>query len=102
MNSKGSAEAIIISWADVLKISLKAAPNSKIVGIAIPGPFDYQNGVSWMLRLNKYDSLYNFNIKELLMQRLYPLVKDILFVNDAACFLQGEVFAGAGKGYNKV
>ena len=102
INSAGSAEAIKTAWAEVLTKSLKATSNSKIVGIAMPGPFDYQNGISYISGLNKYDSLYNLNIKELLIQWLYPLVEEILFVNDAACFLQGEVFAGAGKRYNKI
>ena len=36
------------------------------IGIAIPGPFDYGNGISLIKDLEKYESLYGTNIKETL------------------------------------
>jgi len=102
VDSAGSPEAILDSWAEVLKESLLLYPNSKVVSIAMPGPFDYVNGISFISGLSKYEKLYNLNIRELLMQRLHPLAECILFINDATCFLQGEVFSGTARDYRNV
>ena len=47
---------------------------------------------------NKFDAFYGKNIKELLATALHISAADISFANDAACFLQGELFSGAAKG----
>ncbi len=71
------------------------------IGIAMPAPFDYVNGISWMKDNNKFASLYGVNIKSLLAEKLEMSASDILFMNDAAAFLQGEMFAGAALGFTK-
>ncbi|WP_207424647.1 ROK family protein [Desertivirga brevis] len=102
IDSQGSTEDIINAWAGVLKESLLFSPNSKIVSVAMPGPFDYENGLSLITGLNKYESLYNLNLRDLLLKKLQPLAEEIIFTNDAACFLQGEVFCGAAKDHDRV
>lgn len=71
------------------------------VGIAMPGPFDYANGISLIRGFNKYESLYQLPVKEMLAQQLGIRAADIQLKNDAAAFLQGEVFCGAAMGYDK-
>ena len=68
--------------------------------MAMPGPFDYEAGISLMRGQDKYENLYQLNIKDQLAQALnFP--KQLIFMdNDAACFLQGEVFAGAASRYS--
>ncbi|MEP6727516.1 MAG: ROK family protein, partial [Bacteroidota bacterium] len=97
------AEAIFQSWSAVIKESFKAI-NSKPskIGIAMPGPFDYVNGISYIRGQNKYDALYGLNVKEQLAEKLEIAHGNITIFNDAACFLQGEVFGGAGKGFNRI
>ena len=53
-----------------------------VLGIAIPGPFDYRRGVSWME--HKFGSIKGRNLKEFL-----PDVP-VRFVHDANAFLLGE------------
>ena len=98
----GSVEEVIIGWSDVIRECLLTHPNSGRIGIAMPGPFDYERGISRMLGQGKYDALYNFNVKEALLTVLGELATDIQFVNDATCFLQGESVGGAGKRYNHI
>ena len=102
IQSGGTAEEIITGWSVVIRESLLSGANSGRISIAMPGPFDYENGISMMLGQGKYDALYELNVKEALLKELGVLATDILFVNDATCFLQGEAFEGAGKGYNHV
>lgn len=63
------------------------------IGISIPGPFDYNEGISKIFNCNKYDSLFGVNIKSYLYHNLKGLVdhpSKIVFGNDAHSFLQGE------------
>lgn len=103
INSQGAAQNILDTWQKVIEESF-GAHNMKptTIGIAMPGPFDYEQGISLMKNQNKYDALYNLNIKDILAQRLQIESSEIKFTNDAACFLQGEVFGGLAKDSNKV
>ncbi|WP_316841721.1 ROK family protein [Pedobacter gandavensis] len=91
-----SAEVILQSWLNVLSalIIRVNGENSKI-GIAMPGPFDYEKGISMMQNQEKYDALYGVNVKEILAQRLEIAEEDIVFINDAEAFLRGELASGA-------
>ena len=102
IQSDGSAEEVIAGWSAVIRECLLTRPNSGRIRIAMPGPFDYECGISRMLGQGKYDALYNVNVKAALLAKLGELVTDIQFANDATCFLQGESVGGAGRGYNHV
>lgn len=67
----------------------------------MPGPFDYDNGISLIKDQDKFRSLYLANIKNELAIKLGIDADCIKFINDAAAFLQGEVFCGAAKGYDR-
>ncbi|MFC6997084.1 ROK family protein [Rufibacter roseus] len=103
INTQGTVAEIIENWCEVIQQAQKfdGASSGKI-GIAMPGPFDYQNGISLIKGQNKYDILYKLNIKELLAEKLLIKAEDIRFLNDAECFLQGEVFCGAAQGVEHV
>jgi glucokinase len=68
--------------------------------LAMPGPFDYENGISHMQ--HKLQSLLNFDLKSALAARFHWQPAQLRFVNDAAAFTLGESGAGAGKGYARV
>ncbi|RYZ62963.1 MAG: ROK family protein, partial [Chitinophagaceae bacterium] len=72
------------------------------VGIAMPGPFDYEKGISFIKGLNKYECLYGENVKDLLAQELGIHPSQISMINDASAYLLGELYAGAGRGYQNV
>ncbi|HTL08749.1 MAG TPA: hypothetical protein VL307_10845, partial [Chitinophagaceae bacterium] len=57
--------------------------------------------ISYMQGQNKYEQLYGLNVKELLATALSIPAKAVMMDNDAACFLQGEVFAGAATAFEQ-
>jgi glucokinase len=79
-----------------------AAASSPVAGacLAMPGPFDYQAGISHMQ--HKLHSLYNFDLKSAIAAHFHWQPAQIRFVNDAAAFTLGEAGAGAAKGYPRV
>ena len=101
VNAHGTAGEIFEAWAAVINKVLQSAKSSSIskIGLAMPNPVDYESGISYIKDIDKYDSLYGLNIKELLAKELGLLSSDIKMKNDAGCFLQGETFGGAAKGY---
>jgi glucokinase len=67
---------------------------------AMPGPFDYQKGISWMEHKMQY--LYGVNVSEALAPRFGWRPEQVRFLNDAAAYLLGEVGAGAARGVKRV
>ncbi len=102
VNSHDAVASIIETWSECILSSCRKGGKQGIsVGIAIPGPFDYEKGISLMKGQDKYEALYGVNVKELLAGRLGILPDQVKFLNDAASFLQGEMFAGAGTSFRK-
>lgn len=98
VNSHGAVAEIIEAWGAALEEVLNQAAGKKI-GIAMPNPVDYEQGISYIKGIDKYDSLYGLNIRNLLAERLGVPAASIRMKNDAGCFMQGEVFGGAARGY---
>ena len=107
VDSGGTAELILRTFADSLKEELDIVQNNNLIldgiGIAICGPFDYENGISKIRGVDKYESLYDVNVKEYLRRELeLPSDLPMLFDIDAWAFGRGEVWTGAGKPYSRV
>lgn len=103
VNSHGTLDEIIDVWKNVISEAFtKKTLTEKKIGIAMPGPFDYEQGISFIKGVDKYEALYGFNLKQFLAESLGVSMHNIIFTNDAACFLQGEVTYGAGKNLNSV
>ncbi|HEX7905591.1 MAG TPA: ROK family protein [Chitinophagaceae bacterium] len=103
VNSQASVEEIIHDWCDVMSSALNAGPDVlQRIGIAMPGPFNYEEGISLIKDQDKFKALYNMNIKNILAERLAIKAEYIHFMNDAVCFLQGEVFGGAAREFDQV
>lgn len=102
INPHGTVDQIINDWVAVIVQTLGASQvpegNTYKVGIALPGPCDYENGISLMDGNNKYAALFGLNIKTLLSQKLSISQHQICLMNDAAGFLKGELYAGAARG----
>lgn len=97
--SMEGADVIIKSWVDaLLPLIEKRGEETTYVGIAMPGPFDYEKGISLMKGTKKYDSLYGLNVLEILAEKLNIPTSHILFRNDAESFLHGELASGAVAG----
>jgi glucokinase len=67
------------------------------IGLAMPGPFDYERGIALFQGVAKYESLYGLNVGQAIRQA-FPAAKQIRFANDAACAALGEYAKGAGQG----
>lgn len=103
VNSKGSAEEILKTWTELIEQLFSNYPLiQKKIGMAIPGPFDYKNGICLIKGVDKFESLFNLNIKKLLAEKLQTTSENILMMNDASCFLKGEVFGGAAVSCDNV
>ncbi|WP_207426178.1 ROK family protein [Pedobacter sp. SYSU D00535] len=100
-----TVENLLDCWIGAIKESLQLAnitDSTPKIGLGMPGPVDYEKGISLMKNQNKFDALYGLNIKELIGERLGISPENIRMENVTPCFLQGEVFAGAAKGFTNI
>jgi len=88
--SGGSAEEI----GSALRRAVTAAGEDDGIGVAIPGPFDYRNGVSLME--HKFRAIKGKSLLEFL-----PDVP-VRFIHDANAFLLGEVTFGSVRDCERV
>jgi len=97
VNNQAQAAEIISVWASCLTDVLNKIPDEKIkgIGFAMPGPFDYVNGICLIKGVSKYENLYGFNIADAIISSL-EISDDIeaRFMNDASSFAVGEAWAG--------
>jgi glucokinase len=96
-----SVDELLQGWAGCIA---KATGSTEIqkVCLAMPGPFDYVEGICLIRDQNKYPGLYGVNIRQRLSELLNIDPSYIYLRNDAACFLQGEVFSGTVAGATHV
>ncbi|WPU97023.1 ROK family protein [Mucilaginibacter sabulilitoris] len=101
--SKGTAKEILHGWIMGLQAVMKINDHPLAgLAVAMPGPFDYDRGISYIKGLDKYEAIFGMDIKRHLADALAMEPDRVRFRNDAECAIAGEVLAGAGKGYNKV
>jgi glucokinase len=94
------AKEILDLWAGTINEINCRYPNAfNTIGFAMPGPFDYENGICLIKGFDKYESLYGMSIRNELSAQTGIAAENILFRNDADAFLEGEMFGGAGQGY---
>ncbi|HLP95184.1 MAG TPA: ROK family protein [Saprospiraceae bacterium] len=100
---EATAEHIFQSWASALNQTLSHIGHSQLAGIgfAIPGPFNYANGISEMQ--HKFPHLYGLHIPTGLQPLLHTnQVFPMRFLNDASSFAVGEAWLGEGKMFQRV
>jgi glucokinase len=102
--NQASAEVIIDTWSKALSSVLAKVPVGSVkgIGFAMPGPFDYVKGISYIKGVAKYEKLYGVNVGEAIAGNLG--IKDsmlIRFMNDASSFAVGEAWAGSASKYNR-
>ena len=103
VSSKDTAEHILKGWEKSFDQSIKSV-NLTIsgLGIAMPGPFDYENGISYITGLDKFEAIYKMNVKQHLADDLSLDPSIIKFRNDAEASIAGEVWANFGKQYQNI
>ncbi len=103
VSSRDTADHIFNAWETSFKRSLESGNHSiSGLGIAMPGPFDYENGISYITGLNKFDAIYKMDIRHKLAEMLAIDPSIIQFRNDAEAAIAGEVWADFGKEYNNI
>jgi glucokinase len=102
VNRHAPATEILGIWADTINGRLQQAPQEvTTIGFAMPGPFDYTNGICLIKGFDKYEALYGMNIRQELAARTNIGADQIVFRNDADAFLDGEMFGGAGQVFSR-
>ena len=92
LDEGGSATYLFDRVDEVGRMALSALTSSAVIvgiAVAVPGPFDYYNGVSWLQ--HKFAAWYSLNVRKQLAMRFGIDENDIVFLNDADAFLLGEL-----------
>jgi glucokinase len=104
VNNQAQADVIIGIWADAVSEVMSKVPQGKVkgIGFAMPGPFDYVKGISYIRGVSKYENLYGVNITEAISDCLkVPEGFLIRYMNDASAFAVGEAWAGSAAKFNR-
>ena len=96
LDPQGSADAILRSIVDCAAGAIGTAVAPRL-GVAMPGPFDYAEGIGRFAGVAKFDALNGVDVGAALRSGLGG-VRDVVFVNDADAFAFGEWAAGAARG----
>jgi glucokinase len=94
------AEQTCDAFVEVL-CSLGMKASTGITGVAgaalaMPGPFDYEAGISHMR--HKLPYLFGVDLRQLLARHFGWQPSQVRFLNDAAAYMLGEIGAGAARG----
>ena len=105
VNSMGEREEILRPFIGLLEEGMRNASEMglevKAIGLAVPGPFDLERGISFME--HKFSSLYGLNLRRIIAQHL-GLGEElpIVFKLDSWAFVVGEAWRGAARGYRRI
>src|ERR1035437_4584685 len=105
VNNQSSAEDILESWSTALRQSISFIDRSQLAGIgfAMPGPFDYPNGIAMFTEsVAKYQNLHGINVA-LRLKEILELEEgcDVRFMNDASAFAIGEAWMGKASNVDR-
>lgn len=105
VNGQGTANEILNTWAEAIAETCKDFVISDLAGIgfAMPGPFDYPDGVAWFENVGKFENLFGVDVRKEIQNRLqleagFP----VRFLNDAACFAVGESVQGEASKHRRL
>jgi glucokinase len=81
----------------IVEAAKDVAAGASALGVAVPGPFDYEAGISAIT--HKLGALHGVDLRRELATALVLEPRAVAFLNDAAAFLLGEWWAGAARGH---
>lgn len=105
VDNKDTADHILQCWGQVIEQTLSQVEDGELegIGFAMPGPFDYQNGVALFENVAKYEGLYGINVGDELKRILnLPATLPFRYLNDALSFAIGECWIGKAADFNNV
>jgi len=87
----------------IVGAAVTAGAGLRRCGVAVPGPFDYTNGICTIRGVGKLESLYGVDLRRELADAM-GISDDgaVRFLNDAEAFVLGEWWAGAASGHDRV
>src|SRR5688572_21060975 len=88
-----------VSWPRSCARPPSSPPGAQSLGVAVPGPFDYERGIS--LVRHKLLELHGVDLRSELAAALGFAPSSIRFLNDAAAFALGEWWVGAARGHRR-
>ncbi|MDO6390117.1 ROK family protein [Pontibacter sp. BT731] len=97
IDNKATKEAVLEAWGGTIREVLETRiPPLGLgragitgIGIAMPGPFDYPNGIAMFEGNNKYECLYEVDVRKPLSELVNMPVEKLHFFNDASSFVVG-------------
>lgn len=93
VDSMADKSVILEHWENGIDKALAELKNPITeIYVSIPGPFDYEKGISLMDGMHKYQSILYMDVKDYLSQKYAVPTAHIFFFNDAQAFLLGEVY----------
>jgi len=102
LDNQGSAEEIVDVWSKTIQSTIDKVgfENVSGIGFAMPGPFDYANGIAMFKGNNKkYENIFGLNVPDALRKKMnLPVDFPIRFINDATAFAIGEDWIGKANG----
>ncbi|WP_373494186.1 ROK family protein [Aquiflexum sp.] len=101
IDSYASKSKILEEWAVIIR-NMVHQNEIFSLSLAMPAPFDYEQGICLIQEQGKFKHLYNINIRNELSGLLGIYPSDIKFINDAKAFLLGETFFGQMNGAETV
>ncbi|AEV30182.1 transcriptional regulator/sugar kinase [Sphaerochaeta pleomorpha str. Grapes] len=93
-NSNGKPEEILDSFKSILERNRSLASFTE-VGICIPGPFDYENGIFNMTQ--KFTSVRGMSLSPVFSAEGL----EVKYLHDSTAFLLGEIAEGAARGFDR-
>ena len=105
LDNKASKEEIFKKWSEAINKTIESAGGigNVNIGVAIPGPFNYKEGIAMFSGDNdKYDSLYNVSVSKELVKYINATDAAMRFLNDATSFGVGVSAIGKARGFNKI
>lgn len=100
VDNQASAEEIFKIWCEnILETAAKGGGLENVtgIGIAIPGAFDYKNGIALYEGNNKYSLLKDVDVRAALQEKLNFHDKPIRFMNDAIAIAVAEYKVGSAQ-----
>lgn len=93
VNSMLERKAVLDQWEVVINRSLSVLCGAPVhaLCVAMPGPFDYEKGISLMDGMHKYQALLDMDVRKYFASLLSLAPDRIFFVNDAEAFLLGQL-----------
>lgn len=104
VDGQSSALKILSTWSGLIGkvIAITGKECISNIGIAMPGPFDYINGISQIHGVGKYENLFGVDVKTYLCNALNFDSAKIHFLNDASAFALGEYHKPYCNDYKKI